>query len=103
MSENNSSIGIAVLVGAIVLACGFGGYKYHQGQMGLAIQAGQQSAIVEIIKRTEGEACQAVNLFAGENKVDLISVACVKPDGFIAPPAPVAEPEGEPVAEETTE
>ena len=97
-------MGMSVLVGAIVLAGGFGGYKYHQGQISLAIQSGQQygyqAAIVEMIKVTSNEKCEAANLYVGEDKVDLINTKCVKPDGFIGQGG--AMPGGE-TTEETDE
>ncbi len=99
-------IGGAILGIALLVVLIFGGKNFFEKK---GVELGTKIAIIEVVNRTIN-ACQPINLFVGEQSVDLVNIKCI--EGKIAealpeeaaPEAPEAEAkESAEVMEEATE
>ncbi len=66
---------ISILLLIILIGYGLWAGKHYIEQR--AFESGAASIITEIVGRTIDPACQPINLFVGEQKVDLINVTCI--------------------------
>lgn len=80
---------VGIVIGGVVLVCGvwFGKERVEQK----AFQAGAASLITEVVNRTL-DSCEPINLFVGEQKVDLVNVTCLNQseDQAVTPEAETA-------------
>jgi hypothetical protein len=68
----------AVLWSWLILATIYSLWNIWQNVLGAAYVAGGNNAIISVIQQASDKKCQPINLYAGDAKVDLINVACLK-------------------------
>jgi hypothetical protein len=83
---NKKIISITTLVVWIIFSAGYIGFdqwtKFRAGTLQGAYTAGRAESIYELMMKLEnadGPLCDAVTVFAGEQEIDIINVACLRP------------------------
>lgn len=110
--KNKKAVPVIALALVLVVVVSAFEWMFRKGPMEQkSFQAGAASIISEVVGRTL-ESCDPINLFVGEQKVDLVNVACLgqpsepvaaQSDPTAAAPAPVEVQEVEAALETAPE